>query len=61
MTPDPLVTAMLPSLHKLCDGGLGIAIGGSRAKGSANRWSDLDGYLFSMTLDVVQALGERTG
>jgi len=50
MTTDPLVRAMLPMLHKLCDGAVSIAIGGSRTKGSADRWSDLDVYLFSMTV-----------
>jgi hypothetical protein len=50
MTPNPLVTVMLPLLHKLCDGRVSVAIGGSRAKGSADRWSDLDVYLFSMTV-----------
>lgn len=50
MTTDPLVTAMLPMLHRLCDGSVSIAIGGSRTKGSADRWSDLDVYLFSMTV-----------
>lgn len=47
---DLLVTAMLPALHKLCDGQVSIAIGGSRTKGSADRWSDLDVYLFSITV-----------
>ncbi len=50
MTTDLLVTAMLPMLRKLCDGQVSIAIGGSRTKGSADRWSDLDVYLFSMTV-----------
>ncbi|MBI5672171.1 MAG: DUF4037 domain-containing protein [Nitrospirae bacterium] len=50
MTTDPLVTAMLPMLHKLCDGQVCIAIGGSRAKGSADQWADLDIYLFSTTV-----------
>lgn len=50
MTTDLLVTAMLPMLHKLCDGQVSIAIGGSRTKGYADQWSDLDIYLFSMTV-----------
>lgn len=48
MTTDSLVTAMLPILYRLCDSQVSIAIGGSRTKGSADRWSDLDVYLFSM-------------
>ncbi len=50
MTIDPLVTAMLSMLHRLCDGQVSIAIGGSRAKGFVDQWSDLDVYLFSMTV-----------
>lgn len=50
MTTDLLVTAMLPMLHKLCDGQVSIAIGGSRSKGSADQWSDLDVYLFSTSV-----------
>lgn len=50
MTIDLLVTPLLPLLHKLCDGRVSIAIGGSRAKGSADQWADLDIYLFSTTV-----------
>lgn len=50
MIPDPLVTMLLPLLHRLCAGQVSIAIGGSRAKGYADRWSDLDVYLFSRTI-----------
>jgi len=50
MTPDPLVTTLLPLLHRLCADQVSIAIEGSRAKGYADRWSDLDVYLFSRTV-----------
>lgn len=50
MTSDPVVTVLLPLLHQLSKGSVNIAIGGSRAKGSADRWSDLDVYLFSRSL-----------
>ncbi len=50
MTLEQLVTTLLPLLHTLCDGSVSIAIGGSRAKGNVDQWSDLDLYLFSMTV-----------
>ncbi len=54
MTSDPFVAALLPLLHRLCVGRVSIAIGGSRAKGGADRWSDLDLYLFSMDVPPRQ-------